>query len=292
MESNKKIKKYAWVTLKLALSILGFWYAFQKIDVVQFKETLAQSNYWLVGISVFIYLLSQLVSSFRLQSILSVVDNQIPQQWNAWLYWQGMAYNLFLPGGIGGDAYKMLAYSKRSSKAAKTYVMPLLADRLFGLFAIVLLLSFLTGQIDFEMQIDHFSYLIITTGILLLPLVYYGLKKWFNAYTPVYWKALVYSLVIQSIQICAIICVLWSLRGETITVDFVLKTAFVFLVSSIATAIPVFMGGLGAREVVFATLFSAMNLSAEIGVWIALVFSVVVVISSAPGLLVGLLSKD
>ncbi len=44
-------------------------------------------------------------------------------KWNAMLYWQGMAYNLFLPGGIGGDAYKMLAYPN-VSKSCKNIICP------------------------------------------------------------------------------------------------------------------------------------------------------------------------
>ena len=290
MTTSKQIKKYGWVALKLVLSILGFWYAFRFIDLELFTETIRETKYGYVALAVLLYLLSQLVSSYRLKYILTAVGDNVPSKWNAMLYWQGMAYNLFLPGGIGGDAYKILAYSKRTDKKAKTYVLPLLADRLLGLAAIVILVGVcmpFLRDIEVWWQID-WSILPI---LFLVVLVYVIVRKWFHTFAKIFWKSIGQSILIQLLQVGAVYCILLAIEVDLFTVAALSIASFVFLISSIATAIPVFLGGLGAREVVFATIFPMFGLASTEGVWIAMLFSIVVIISSVPGLFFGF-SKD
>ncbi|MFT5724131.1 MAG: uncharacterized membrane protein YbhN (UPF0104 family) [Bacteroidia bacterium] len=290
MNSSRKLKKYAWVLIKVSLSIIGFWYAFHSVDVIQIKEALKQSNLIFISLAFICYVLSQCLSSLRLRYIMSAIQDDVPVRWNLKLYFQGMAYNLFLPGGIGGDAYKMIAYAKRSSIKAKRYFLPLLADRLLGLAAIIILLAVFTPIIPALKEYTWWnSTWVIPVVVIVIVLGYSVAKKWFKHFTPIYWKGLLYSVGIQVLQLAAILCIYFSM--ETVLENVVFVTMFVFLLSSIATAVPVFMGGLGAREVVFATLFPAFGLAGETGVWIALVFSTIVVISSLPGLFLGL-SKD
>lgn len=276
------------MALKIALSILGFWYAFQMIDVDLFKSTIQDANYIYVTLAVVFYLISQWLSSYRLRYVLTAINDDVPTRWNIKLYWQGMAYNLFLPGGIGGDAYKMIAYSKRSGIPSKQYILPLLVDRLLGLCAII---PILIPFVPFINPYDWIDKLAILTPFLVLIVGYFVVKKWFSSYLPKIWKGLTFSVGIQGLQVISVLCILFSIQGEFSVTSIIPLTIFVFLLSSIATAIPVFMGGLGAREVVFAYVFTAVDQSSDTGVWIALFFSTILVISSLPGLLLGF-SKD
>jgi glycosyltransferase 2 family protein len=292
LKPESKIKKYAWVALKVALSILGFWYAFKNLDVAHLKQTLLQSNYLLVVCAIIFYLLSQFISSLRLKYVLTAVGDNVSTKWNALLYWQGMAYNLFLPGGIGGDAYKMLAYSKKSEKPAKAYFLPLVADRLFGLSAIIVILGVVGPFVELNDVAQTFVNLSPLFALISLAAGLLVSKKWFSSYLPIYWKSAFYSIGIQLLQIISVLCVLFSLKTNSAQLpetDFtvITLTTFVFLLSSIATAIPVFLGGLGAREVVFATVFTIVSLPPEVGVLVAVIFSSIVVISSLPGLFLG-----
>ena len=288
MTLNDKIKKYAWVGLKITLSIFGFWYAFKSIDIDMFKATLQEANYVYVLLAILISLLSQWLSSYRLRYILTAINDEVPAIWNAKLYWQGMAYNLFLPGGIGGDAYKMIAYSRRSNYPAKNYFPPLLADRLIGLCAIVFLIGILLPLIPDTDDWWSNNWLFILP-LLAIPIAWLIIRKWFGSYASVFNKSAVQSLGIQVLQMIAILSIVYGL-GVAINTA-VIYVFFVFLISSIATAIPIFLGGLGAREVVFATLFPLFGVPAPDGVWIAIMFSIVVIISSVPGLFFGF-SKD
>jgi glycosyltransferase 2 family protein len=282
--ATSKLKKYAWVVLKLTLSIVGFWYAFHRIDISNFRNTFRDSNGLLIALALVFYLGSQAISSVRLKYILTVVNDHVPAVWNLKLYFEGMAYNLFLPGGIGGDAYKIFAYSKRSGIPAKKYLFALLADRLFGLAAIIILMGI---AILFMPNHDFWwiSQSIGLVGLGVSILGYLLAHLWFALFKPVYLKALLYSVAIQIIQMVTVVCIIFSTEHDFS--QFMIPALFVFLLSSVATAIPVFLGGLGAREVVFATMFPLFGLPGDQGVWIALVFSLIVVMSSLPGLLLG-----
>ncbi len=56
------------------------------------------------------------------------------------LYWQGMFYNQFLPGGIGGDGYKVWRLRQKTTLTIQHLAWLTLLDRLLGLVPIVLLL--------------------------------------------------------------------------------------------------------------------------------------------------------
>lgn len=275
-------KKRLITGLKIVLSAAAFYFAYTKIDVNQFKSALSDTKLGYVVLATLGYVFSQVISSKRLQLILERVPVQVPFGWNLRLYFLGMAYNLFLPGGIGGDAYKVLAYANKSRMPGKKFVTALLGDRLVGLAAIILLLLlsliFLPGP-------DVWWTSPLWT-LFALPVVFVGyfvVKKWFNAYRSAYFKALLLSVLIQAVQMASILLIIKSIGLDVVALGWIVL--FVFLLSTIATAIPVFMGGLGAREVVFGSMFPLFQLSPEQGVLIAVIFSIVVIISSLPGLL-------
>ncbi len=282
------LKKHSWTVLKITLSVLGFWFAFSKIDFHLFRDALSNAQFSLLIVSLILYVLSQVVSSYRLQVVLDCVPHKIPFLWNLRLYFQGMAYNLFLPGGIGGDAYKTIAYAKKSNDKykPKKYVIPLLGDRLIGLVGIVVLLTISSA---FLTKISNYGFVrtllfILTPAGLIVG--YWLLKKFYKQYVTVYFLTIGLSIIIQLLQLLAVFFIAMSIGLNSVEVMPILAT--VFLVSTIATAIPVFLGGLGAREIVFASMFPIFGFDSEIGVLISILFSLIVVVSSVPGLGLGL----
>lgn len=51
--------------------------------------------------------ISKIISSIRLNRYFKDINLSLSQTYNLKLYYLGMFYNLFLPGGIGGDGYKI-----------------------------------------------------------------------------------------------------------------------------------------------------------------------------------------
>src|SRR6476646_11862338 len=65
----------------------------------------------------------------------------LPEWRNIKLYWMGMFYNLFLPGSISGDAYKVVLLKKRYDSSYKKTSAAVLLDRFSGLLALGLIMS-------------------------------------------------------------------------------------------------------------------------------------------------------
>ena len=83
-----------------------FVYSQYQILIYQPFEVLNNINILYLIIAASIYFSSQIISSERLRYILN--DNKfiISFKQNFTLYLIGLFYNFFIPGGIGGDAYK------------------------------------------------------------------------------------------------------------------------------------------------------------------------------------------
>ena len=160
-------KKNLKVLLKLLISIGLLYFVYQKINFTDLKITYKTSNpaYLLVG-SLF-FIASQLLSSYRLNYIFHKSHFPLSQRSNLQLYFVGMFYNFFIPGGIGGDAYKVYLLNKKFDWKLKTITQNVLVDRLIGLIAIFSIASILLGFLFFE------GLLFFMLGIIGAVLVYF-----------------------------------------------------------------------------------------------------------------------
>ncbi|MEY3647722.1 MAG: hypothetical protein RLZ13_607, partial [Bacteroidota bacterium] len=97
--------------LKTALKILltggALYLVFQKIDtdnLLQLSKTLSWG--WLIP-ALALFVGSKVATAIRLNAYFANIHISL-SFWENWrLYLIGMFYNLFLPGGIGGDGYKV-----------------------------------------------------------------------------------------------------------------------------------------------------------------------------------------
>ena len=287
MDRKKSMKKHIWVAVKVILSVVAFWFVFKSVDFKEMLHVLKVANPLLLIGALIMYILGQSISSKRLQIILHAVQSYFPFVWNLKLYFLGMAYNLFLPGGVGGDAYKMFVYARKADKKPKDFILPLLADRIAGMLGIVLLMTALIMLIPNTKDWWNSSLFFGLTLIGIIAL-YFITRKWFQSYQQVLLPAISISVLVQVFQVTSTLLIAYSI-GAPIEMYFVV--ASIFLISSLATAVPLFLGGLGARELVFGTMFPLFGLHSETGVLVAVIFSMIVVISSLPGLLFSF-SKD
>jgi len=65
------------------------------------------------------FVISKIIASWRLKIYFKNIFIRLTEQTNLKLYWLGMYYNLFLPGSIGGDAYKVLLLKKKLAQLPK-----------------------------------------------------------------------------------------------------------------------------------------------------------------------------
>jgi len=115
-ESRKKESKTARflkLLIKIAITVLCFWYISTKIDFTKALNSLVKANWIFLFAALVFFVLSKLFAAFRLNIYFRNIRLQLSEWKNIKLYWLGMFYNLFLPGAISGDAYKVVLLNRR-----------------------------------------------------------------------------------------------------------------------------------------------------------------------------------
>ncbi|MGB3150256.1 MAG: lysylphosphatidylglycerol synthase transmembrane domain-containing protein, partial [Maribacter sp.] len=182
--------------LKLAISVALIYFIFTKIDIGDFVSTLKKSNPYYLIIALGLFMLSKVIAAFRLNLYFHKIDVSLNQKSNLKLYLLGMFYNLFLPGGIGGDAYKGYIVRKQFEVSTKKVISVLVLDRLSGLALLFLYACTLLLVLQNE-DLNSFEFL-FAIAIPLSVVVFWLMNKYFFAYVlPVFWKSLWYSALLQ-----------------------------------------------------------------------------------------------
>lgn len=280
---RRPLRKSTMYVIKLLVSAAALYFVFTKIDLQETLNTLRSIQIRLFVYAILLYLLSQVLSAIRLGRMLHAEGVEIPLGFNLRMYLIGMAYNLFLPGGIGGDAYKAMVFVRRTGQSYKKVVRALLYDRLSGLLAIALFIVTLASVIPLEgwWPLRPWYYILAPLGILLTAIY---LRIFSPQYLKVYHESVLLALMVQAIQVFSIVLLFKSIPDAEISWLGMLKFMLIFLVSSVATAIPVFLGGIGAREAVFGGMAVWLGLQAGQMVQTAILFSILTIIASFPGL--------
>lgn len=273
---RKRLWSIAKTILKIAFTALLIYLVLQKIDFRQVRSIFLRSNPWYLLAALITYFISQIFSSWRLLSFLKCIDLRLNFGFNFRLYLLGMFYNLFLPGGVGGDGYKIYLLRKKFMKPTKRIFLSLMFDRLSGLWAIGLIsvaLILFIPRIDVPRAWP-------VAALLAGTLVYYFIMRtFFRDYVRFFAEAHFKAVVVQSLQLVSVILILLSQ-------DFNGKFSpylFSFLVSSLATVLPT-IGGFGVREYVMTHASGFFNMNQNLAVFTAFTFYILSDIAALPGL--------
>ena len=282
-------KKRLWnigkILLKVVITSLLIYYVFQKIDVKVVAELFLSSNKAYLFLAFVLYLLSQVLSSWRLLTFLRNVGIDVGFWFNYRLYLLGMFYNIFLPGGIGGDGYKVYLLRKKYSVPTKRLLFAVFFDRLSGLWAIgfiaVLLIIFIP-QINIPAT---WPIIALTSGTLLYYLI---VSKFFGEYSRGFWISHLKAGGVQSLQVLSVIAILLSQDFDGKFSPYL----FSFLLSSIIGIINVGIAGLGVKDVFMAHAADVFDISTGLAVLISLTFWLISVLASLPGIYYVYKSKE
>ncbi len=263
--------------LKLLVSSLALVYVFNKIELPALAELLRHSRLHLLIIAAFFFILSKLISAYRLNFFFRSAAITLPEVTNLKLYWLGMFYNLFLPGGIGGDGYKVYYLHKRLNAPIKKSVLATLFDRLSGLLALLLLCLFFALFIAKKIIPDVYLIMFAAAGTILF---YFVVYRWFNSFYAILHLTNLLALGTQLAQVISAFLILNALGNESQTVDYL----FIFLISSVIAVIPFTIGGIGAREVAFLYASELLNLNVSTSIALSLLFFFITALVSLAGI--------
>lgn len=268
-------KKIFTTILKISLSVFLLYFVFNKISFKEIANTFRDVEFQFVLLSFVFFFLSQWVSANRLLFIFHKVKFNLAARSNNKLYLIGMFYNFFIPGGIGGDAYKVYILNKEFKWKIKTLTSAVFIDRFLGLTAIGILIS----PLSYNILKGQYWLLLIAIAILLIIITSkYFLSKFFGKFKSVFTKALGYSLVIQILQLASVICIMWSMDQYDQYINYLL----IFLISSVLSIFS--FSGIGVREFIFYEASILLEIDSSIAVSIGLMFSLITALTSIFGI--------
>lgn len=248
------------------ISVFLLYFVFTKISFSEIWVTIKSVNVYYIVLSVVLFLLSQWISANRLLLFLKETGYHLSKKSNNILYLIGMFYNFFIPGGIGGDAYKVYVLKKDFGWSAKKLTASVFMDRFMGLTAIGILISILS----YEILQSYGLMWSIPFGIISIVLIaYFFSKRFFPTYLNIFKKTLLYSLLIQLLQVGSVLCIILSLDDPQNFINYIM----VFLISSVLSIFS--FSGIGVREYVFYQASILLIIDTSTAVTIGFLFSII-----------------
>lgn len=262
--------------LKLVVTGLCLWYVSGKIDFGKAGAALNDANWILLTAATAAFIASKLFSAIRLNIYFANIQVHLSQVQNIRLYWLGMFYNLFLPGAISGDGYKVIMLKKRFQSNYRKLTSAVLLDRVSGLVGLVIILAVNSVSV---LSDNYIIALVSGVAVLSVAALYLVNRYWLRDFMPGFWSTLGWGLVVQATQVgCAVLIMMALGISEERGIYM-----FLFLLSSMASVLPLTIGGLGIREMVFLEGSGYFGLAGEQAVLISLIFYLITLLTSAFG---------
>jgi uncharacterized membrane protein YbhN (UPF0104 family) len=278
---HKTWKGKLWNVVKVILIIvvtggLLYW-VFSKVPFAKIKFRLAHANRAWLSAAILCYVGSMLFSSWRLLSFFKSIGLKLDWRFNLRLYFLGLCYNVLLPGGIGGDGYKIYLLHKTYKLPTKKVFWAILFDRLSGFWAIgaiVVGLIILIPSFPYHLAIPLS---IVSVGSVIY---YFVARKFFREYTHNFFSGHIKAIGVQGMQLLTIICLLLAQDFNGKFAPYLLS----FLFSSLAAVIPFSLGGGGIRDALFLTLARQFNLTEDMAVYLSFGFYLISIVVALIGI--------
>lgn len=276
---TEKQRKYLTTTLKILISVALLYFIFTKINFADVTKVLKSASPLVLLEALLLFVASKVLNAFRLNLYFHAVGAKLTQLSNLKLYLLGMFYNLFLPGGIGGDAYKGYLVQKKFQIKTKRVIGMLLLDRLSGMLLILIYALVLAFFLDWGAYNTYrwIIFIAIPSGVFIFWWIH---KIWFKYALNVFWDSFGYSALLQLLQALAVLCII---KAFSITAN-ELAYLFVFMISSIVSVIPLTIGGIGSREVTFLYGSKLLYLDAATSIGISFIFFLITALVSFFGI--------
>src|SRR5258708_4573722 len=140
------MKKVLLTLFQIAVTVgMLIWVFHDPNQRAKMAEALRTADYRWVGAGILAYILVEVFAAFRWQILLRVQKIRLSFPRIAALFFIGMFYNQFLPGGTGGDIIKSYLLLKETPDKKAGALLAVVFDRLIGLVALVTITATLVG---------------------------------------------------------------------------------------------------------------------------------------------------
>ncbi|MFV9894838.1 MAG: YbhN family protein [Rickettsiales endosymbiont of Dermacentor nuttalli] len=258
---------------------------YMKVDISLMIKLLQQMQFIWIILAIIILFFSFVFSALRLGVYLSANQIFCAKYFNIALSFIGILYNNILPGGIGGDAYKIYKISKLYQVSKLTLLRIMLSDRANGLLALVLMtmvLIFCNNYIKSFVYSYIFGILFIMVTIAVYILVEIKILKE-KLITSL--SAFKYSIIVQFLCLMTAVCILKSFQFTHYNDLQMVNYLIIFMISSIVAVIPISLGGAGLRELTFVYGSQYLGLEVDLGVIFAFMYFCINLLLSTIGII-------
>ena len=274
---GKKLK----VVLQVLISTCLIVFVFLNLDLSQVKALAFHPQRAPLLIAAFIaFNASKVVSALRLNIYQRHAAIPLSESENLRLYYAGMFLNLFLPGGIGGDGYKILVLHRHHTLPLRTLVTVTLADRVSGILALLFLLCILIPMMPLPWKGPTTMAFAIASAAAIVAVFVLG-HRWLMKLN-MQRLAIIFALGL-AVQLLQLICMSVLLLYLGIPAAHYVAYLAMFLISSIAAVLPLSFGGLGVREATFLFGLNMIHLGPTYGVIASSWFFLITLLSSMIG---------
>lgn len=208
-----------------------------------------------------LFAFSKWLGAMRLQHFWRACGLSLPNGLNNRLYILSMFYNLVLPGGIGGDGYKVYYLRKHYRAGIRPLTSAVLLDRANGLAFLIVLCLAISPLVALPWGLSDWLWMCIPV----VPAGYWlGMRLLFRRFAGTFWRTSFWSIGVQAGQALVAGSLLWALGITGQVPDYI----FILMLSAVVLVVPIpSFGGLGMREWVM--LFGAEYLGLDEGVAVA-----------------------
>jgi glycosyltransferase 2 family protein len=274
---KKRIKKIGLNLLKLGVSITAIWWVMSKISFKEVLGVFSTANVFYLLAAIMFLVFSFGFAAVRQNLSFRNTGANLSQPLNIKLFWLGMFYNLFLPGGVGGDGIKVYLVNRYRKNGLKKNIGTMLVNRIAGLVAIGMITVGLYYLSGLRIPFGNAAWLGIPALYVFYVIVLkFFFKSFLNIHAGLFW----WSVVVQIMQFVSALFILLSFHQTTDLFDYL----FLFFVSSIATALPITIGGIGAREMVFLMGAKTLNLDIELSIALSIMSYLISALISLGGI--------
>lgn len=276
---KKRAKKIAIFLLKVAVSVLAFWYVSTKVDLTRSLELLTTVDPLFLILGILVFNFSKIISTWRILALLKSLGQKIGIWENIRIYYIGAFYNIFLPGSMGGDAYKVFLLKQRTGEGYRKMTSTVFLDRGSGMAMLVIITILMFPLSTFGQLVPQPWLVAISAIVLLLVGFFVFVKLFFKHFISAFLAINIYSLATQLTQVLTAWLLMNALYIKTEVIDHLV----LFMVSGVVSVVPITVGGFGAREITFQWGTKVSNIDLESAVAFTLLFFLVTLISSVVG---------
>jgi len=279
--NNQGLKKLLKPLLQLLVTALALYLVFKKTDIAKLGNIIRGANLWYLLLALVFFNISKLFNAIRLNRFFKAIGINLSPVYNLKLYYLGMFYNLFLPGGVGGDGYKIYVLQKNHGLKMINVFHAVLWDRICGIFALVFLSIILLLPSSFALKYPHLIPYSWGLLVIIYPFALLLNKLFYKQFIRVFTITAIESMLVQITQVITVFFILKAISQHANIIDYLA----IFLISSIATIIPITIGGAGAREITFFYLLETIHIETSTGIALSLIFFAISALSSLAGIL-------